>query len=208
MAIKTIQKKIHGVRNYRVVQDGDVFKLVADDVTEIVEQYIDEHVNFRNNQLISVPQGRKVVSSEKKLIEYPLQELSIPEIIMKKRCGIPSLVIKYHEKLFWTKISKRLNLSSSKLFGDHKCSCGQQVCDRLVALPQELDGCEKVRRKAKDIWRYDFIEEGYETFNVNADCNCLVVGKCKLHKPAPDKPKLTWREIEIRRKNIYDFVYE
>ena len=77
-----------------------------------------------------------------------------------------------------TEIPTDVNIFTlAKCLGTHKCGKVREECKRLLALPDEKGGCEKVRNHSSFLERYPWIKEGYETFNTRKDI--FVVKKCE-----------------------------
>ena len=118
-------------------------------------------------------------------IEYQLKERSFfisltqvskDELYNLKEEGEPGVVYKKGQNLFYANLSSfpfqvvRLTLANTR---SHACA----ICRHLSALPDEQGGCSKVRAFSRNIENFDYILEGYETFNTPSDvfivCKCL-----------------------------------
>lgn len=127
-------------------------------------------------------------------IEFNLREVSREKILDYRSSRRPGLVFVICGKYFYTPISKSVIFH----LGGHQCSLNGNVCKHLSALPKELGGCPKVSdlliysinakyttlRDSKRIEKYDFIQFGYETFNVpNPVLTVLECTYCEYSSP-------------------------
>lgn len=184
----------------------------------IVEQYL---VIRETDTSIGVID--KIVSSDmtsrkkEKLSEYPMRSIELDELPELRKSKKAGLLIKIEGKYFYAKITPGLKFTSDVLLGTHMCS----DCKRMSPDTDERGGCAKVRNyRCNHIEKYDFITDGYETFNTHQ--NCLVVVKCanyeenKSSKEPSDSKKnaaklclaqFMWPDVksldEVREKNIF-----
>lgn len=121
----------------------------------------------------------KIVSSDmtsrqkEKMAEYPMRSIDLEELPELRRSKKAGLLIKIEGKYFYAKITPGLKFTSDVLLGTHMCS----DCKRMSPDTDERGGCAKVRNyRCNHIEKYDFIPDGYESFNTHQ--NCLVVVKC------------------------------
>ena len=121
---------------------------------------------------------RKVLKHKRDSIKLKMQEVTEGQITEYRQSDIPILLMKKDGKLLLTEIPTDVNIFTlAKCLGTHKCGKVREECKRLLALPDEKGGCEKVRNHSSFLERYPWIKEGYETFNTRKDI--FVVKKCE-----------------------------
>lgn len=111
----------------------------------------------------------------------PVTEL---ELLQLRKNHVPSLVLKIGENLYHTELKKGMTVSITPC---HCCNDPNHDCKRLLALPFEEGGCQKVEKFARRIENYPFITIGYETFWTQH--NVLVVIECKNYEKSPARAK-------------------
>lgn len=145
---------------------GETYKIKYN-VTYEVDMRTKERVRFFN---------KEKVEEEVKPLFVPLREVTVKELEKYRRKKIPSFVLKTGGKLYWGEIPYNLSFVSSTFLGKHMCSSPGKQCHRLSAAKDEYGGCEKVRKKSTHIERYDWIQEGFETFNTTHEA--FITLKC------------------------------
>lgn len=141
---------------------------------------------------------------------FALSEISQEDISIYRRSNIPSFLLKTNGKYYYTTISSNLNrlLQDKSLMSTmypHPHMCGE--CDRLSAASDENGGCAKVRDYHYSyIEKYDWITEGYETFNVSS--SSFVVSKCYHYTPYPPRIKKTREEIDNLKLGLAQFLWD
>lgn len=140
------------------------------------------------------------------LRSFELFEVEPESLLVYRKNGIPSFVLKIDGKFFYAAIPNDLNFVSSALLGTHMCAAAGNECRRLSAASDEQGGCEKVRNRSNYIERYDFITTGYETFNTKRDS--FVVINCTHHEKCPPRKKLTTTELNAKKLALAQHVWE
>ena len=69
-----------------------------------------------------------------------------------------------------------------------------------MATSNEAGGCETIRNGSRYIERYEWISDGYETFNTRYDA--FVVGKCLRHEYCQPKPYRTVAEVQALKLSL------
>lgn len=133
--------------------------------------------------------------------QYPFRRVTKAQLwaLRGSDVKVPSLVLKKGDKLYWAKIPKGLSLQGLNLY-THKCG----MCRRLSPLPEDQGGCLKVARFATGIEDFDFVLEGYESFNTNHDV--FVVGKCSSYEPERHRPKPEAKQRNEARIALAQFI--
>lgn len=164
------------LRNF--VLEGKVLK--ADEVTfEGKRKYAINPKTQRASILVSERKNIKEINS----ISFELVEIEEEELKKMREEGIPYFVLKEHGRLYFSEIPKNVTLTSSKIWGEHKCAIVGKECVRLSAKSDEEGGCEKVRNCSKMIENYPWITIGYETVNTAEDCFGVI--ECRHYKRIP-----------------------
>ena len=141
---------------------------------------------LRVNRIISKDQLEISRSNEL----YNLQEVSEDQLLDLRLSGEPGFVLKTGTKFYYSPIPGDLNVMSFKNLGEHLCTNWHHTCKNFCTF-----GCQKVHDAevswyrfhgynakrsmvlSKRIEKYEFIEVGYEAFNLYEN-NCLVILKC------------------------------
>ena len=141
---------------------------------QVVEEY--EEIRQKDATLVGTEKlvSRKLISSKKEIVStYPMRSIKHEEISDLRKSKKAGLLVKAAGEYFYAEIMPDLKFASEVIMGEHKCS----DCKRMSPHTDEKGGCAKVRNyRCNHIEKYDFITEGYETFNT--DQNCLVVVEC------------------------------
>lgn len=129
--------------------------------------------------------------------QFYLKMISKEELLTKRLSKKPGFVYKIGDFFFYTDLPKAVTPSDSFANSKHICSAqGVPCCTHLSAKADEEGGCAKVRdipmefyqieypekllsyvKDSNRIEKYDFITEGYETFNTSN--NIFVVLDCE-----------------------------
>ena len=125
---------------------------------------------------------RQKVKSE--IAEIPAKKVNKEELLLARLSGNPIFIYKKHDDVYVAELVGELKGVASEN-SKHECSNIKYTCKRLSALSDEQGGCEKVRDKNKYIENYDWIEEGYQTFNT--ENNLFIVLKCQPCVPIMNK---------------------
>lgn len=167
---KTVTEKETILSGAKISRKGDNFTLTGSLITKkskVVYRASDKDHHFR---IVS----RKRMPDKTEPFETPLQITTPTELNIRRKLGTPTLVYKWYEKLLCCEVPRSTYLSSEL---NHTCASGGKTCHRLLDLPYEKGGCDKVRKHANYIHLFDFIREGYETFNVSSPSfiviNCM-----------------------------------
>ena len=120
--------------------------------------------------------------------KIPVREVSSEELKPLRKDNVPSIVIKYEGKLYYSKIDHDNPITITPY---HLCNDTVHDCKHLIACSEENGGCTKVVNNSKGIELYDFIEMGYETFGTIKDS--LIVWCCAHYEKTPPRhpPKIT-----------------
>lgn len=149
----------------------------------------------KTKNVVELKEGRKLIDTKfiEQLAYFPLRKVTIKELAELRASGIPGFVLKDSGKFYYTAIPKKLNLITTNVLKKHNCG---ENCSRLSPAADEDGGCAKIRdRFEKHIEKYDFIIQGYETFNCNRES--LVVSKCAHYET-----KKHQRLSPIQRRNL------
>lgn len=151
--------------------------------------------------------------------EYPLREISVEEIIELRKTTIPSFVLKKNGHFYYTRIHKNMKFTNNMVLGAHLCG----GCQHCSAAPDEKGGCPKVRNldfsafrvskknfdaavmASKRIEKYDFILEGFESFNTSQES--FVVTRCTNFESDEVRPPLSLDETNRRKLAVAQFVW-
>ena len=142
----------------------------------------------------------------KKVKEIHFEEITSSEIEEKRSSGIPGFIVKDNGNYYYAQIPQGMKFTGNVL-GQHMCvPTSDCVCARLSAKPDEEGGCAKVRDRISHIEKYDWITQGYETFNTNQDC--LIVKECSHYTPNAPRVHYTPKELEALKIGIAQFVWD
>lgn len=172
-------------------------------MNDILEKNKIEKVIFKDNNYFLICERiltNPVDTCNTKKVEvdyYPLTHISEEELLQKRASKIPGFVYKVNNNLFYTSLPNNL---SFPYYDKHICSSSKSshVCKRLMSLEDSEGGCVKVKdrsfeyynqnirsirclKHSKRIEKYDFITEGFETFNTTG-YNIFIVLSCKNHE--------------------------
>lgn len=137
--------------------------------------------------------------------QFDLKVISKEELLTKRISKKPGFVYKFGDFLFYTALPKGVTPNDSVANAKHVCSAqGHSCCVHLSAETDEEGGCAKVRdipmeffkieyperllsyvKDSNRIEKYDFITEGYESFNTSN--NLFVVLNCEHVEFNPKK---------------------
>ena len=130
----------------------------------------------------------------KKKYKLHLHEIKKEEIMEYRKSGKPGMVVLVDKKFFYTPVKKEWKFVSQKLMGEHVCAMCRKVspllCEKVADLSVEFHSKKEEEDPytvAKRLEKYDFVLEGYETFNT--DFNVLVITKCKNVNDLKSKEK-------------------
>jgi hypothetical protein len=125
---------------------------------------------------------------------YTVTEITTEELSVYRKKKIPSLVVKTNGKLLYTRINPQYPITFTPC---HMCNDTSHDCCHLIALDPADGGCNKVIEHSRYIERFDFITEGYETFNTVKDA--FIVIKCNNYQASAmrGKAKLTREDLFV-----------
>lgn len=186
-----------------IVLDG--LKALNAEESTITYDVIKE-VQPRTYSILGLVSKRKI-SEKKKAVRFPLTEVTSEQLSIYRNEGVPSFVLKFRNKFYYSKITDNFNFVFSTILGEHKCAFAENVCTRLSAASDKKGGCEKVRKYSKCIENYPWITEGYETFNTGHDI--FIVVNCRHYKLCSPSKKISpvilnryWGSYEANNGNL------
>lgn len=159
-------------------------------ITEDIKESWRWDARFENYQLLSKERIERI----EKMAQYKLRKMPAKRLKKLRKSGQPGFILKKDGSYYYSKIDGKLHFfghNGDTLCGEHRCS----NCARL-------SDCEKVKKNASiesseydtfDTWHgnieaYEFIKEGYETFNTRS--NKLHVAECtNWEKMEPEEEK-------------------
>lgn len=184
------------IRN--ITLDG-IYALKAESAT------IEFEVKRPLNPVTLKPIGRSTRSVLKEQVTpliYKLKEVSKNELIEYRQLNIPSFVLKYNGKLYYTQVDFNINFIALNLLNRHMC--GKNCC-HLSAASDENGGCLKVRQYSQGIENYPWITYGYETFATIHDS--FVVADCSHYKMCSPQKKLSVVEANILKNTLAQYIF-
>lgn len=151
-------------------------------------------------------QEKIAISEEKKVLDFPLREVSREEIKKLRKSKIPSLILKKNGKLYYTELPKGGLLFSQENIPNYKHLCAD--CARLYALPEKQKGCPKVYYHGSKIEDLKNIIFGFESFNTKHN-DCFVVIECSLYSlQKTTKSNLSAAEINALKISLAQELWE
>ena len=144
---------------------------ITSDIEKIYKMYTSPKLT---SELLSTRQ----IKQEVEKLEFDLSQIEAEELGKIREQETPGFVLKMNGNLYYTEVPSEISFLGSNILGVHRCATQNKECKRLSALDDEEGGCAKVRNKSVRIEDYEWIKEGYETFNTLHDA--FVVGNC-LH---------------------------
>lgn len=127
-------------------------------------------------------ESKEIIKTDEKILkEFPLQVVSVDELVGLRSSGKPGFLLKENEIYYYAKIDPIIRIISHEIMTPHLCGKKCHECRRLAALSDAKGGCAKVRDKYKYIENYPFITKGFETFNTIHN-DSFVVFECSHYK--------------------------
>jgi len=130
---------------------------------------------------------RRKVGEEKRLPDevFPMKEVTAEELIKLSTSG-PGLAYKCGGKYYYASVIPQKGYPHVMFYSasgrgkyEHQCASSSKICKRMSPVPFERGGCKKVSDRKNHIWKFDFIREAYESFNMPQEV--FIVVKCKFH---------------------------
>ena len=168
---KVIQRKNTSFKN--IILDGTSYLRV-----DKVSSYVNVKYKLDSNDQLGAEVGRQLVKETVKTLVYRLEEVTADELKQHRNSAIPGFVLKKDNKLYYTAILGSISFAGT-IYGEHRCG----NCLKLSAASDEKGGCQKVRERAHCIERYNWIREGYETFNTIGNHDVFIVEACEHYDP-------------------------
>ena len=136
---------------------------------------------------------------------FNLVEVTPEELAVFRKSGIQSFVLKSNGNLYWTEIPN-ISFLSAKILGNHMCAVPSKECNRLSPAKDEDGGCAKVRNFSRNIENYDFITDGFETFNVSPEV--FHVARCLYYEKCPKIPLPPTPKINAMKASLEELYYD
>lgn len=175
-------------------------RLIANKVIRTFEFYLNE-----DGYMVE----KRQVGESTEVISFYLTEITMEEAKNIRQKRIPAFLLKEAGRYYFAKIpteyKKCVHFIEAYIICDHQCaSKGPECCKHLLAAPDELGGCQKVRDKKKRIEEYQFIDSCYQVVGTNSNVFCVC--KCSYYEPSDPRPTVGTHDAQIMSDVLKQFV--
>ena len=204
---------------------GDTNTISLEVITEFTEKEISEVIrenDFRYRVGTSIRETKEtVLRTWEEASSYPMRQVSAQELMKLRLSKKPGVVYKKDNTLFYAAIPGHFNLTGrANSLGKH--ACGEHctmVCkgchrtdDLTVAYQQRIHRQKQPFKtavlKSWRIEKYDFVQEGLESFNMDKQNDSFIVLRCENFQFREVKKQLSTEAVGALKAGLASYVWD